>query len=362
MRREILDFRHEILDVRHELIGVRLEPRDWRHDCIKELMTRIAMPLFFLFTASFSIIATSCTKNIDIEIPASERKIAVEGNIELNQPPIVLLTNSQAFFDNINLNNISAYFVNNAKMTVFTATDTVELVEFCLNDLPASEEQKKQLLQNFGFKADSALPIPNICIYSIPDLIGCILGGGCSMLGKEETRYDLRIETEDKVLTSFTTIPKAIGIDSLSLRPRPNAPPDDKFMAVYNNLSVPGNFGNFVRYWTKRNNEPFYTPGTGSVWDDKLFVGLSIALPVERGYPRGSNIKPEEYSYFEKGDTVTMKWANIDSRTFDFYFTLENDGGGSPFANPVVVKSNINGGLGVWAGYASQFYTIVIPE
>jgi len=318
--------------------------------------------LLGIFIFVVTIGSTSCTKNIDIEIPKDSEQIAVEGNIEMDKPPVVLLTTSQGFFDNINLNDLGSYFVHDAKMTIITGTDTIQLVEFCLNDLPATEEQKKQLLQTFGFSADSALPIPNVCIYSIPDLINCLLGGSCSFVGKEDTRYDLRIEAKGKVLTASTTIPKAQGIDSLTIRPRPDAPADDKYVAVYNNLTVPKTFGNFVRYWTKRNSEPFYLPGTQSVWDDKLFIGLTIALPVERGYRKGAQIEPEDYSFFEKGDTVTVKWANIDSRSYDFYFTLENDGGGSPFSSPIVVKSNINGGLGVWAGFASQYYTIVVPQ
>jgi len=319
----------------------------------------IALAIFIFIT---TIATTSCTKNIDIEIPKESQQITVEGTIEIDRPPLILLTNSQGFFDNINLNDLGAYFVRDAKITITTGNDTIQLAEFCLNDLPATDQQKKQLLQNFGFSADSALPIPNVCIYSIPDLINCLLGGSCSFVGKENTRYDLRIEAKDKVLTSYTTIPKAVGIDSLTVRPRPNAPADDKFVAVYNNLTVPSTFGNFVRYWTKRNSEPYYLPGSQSVWDDKLFIGLTIALPIERGYKKGAQIEPEVYSLFEKGDTVTIKWSNIDSRSYDFYFTLENDGGGSPFSSPIVVKSNINGGLGVWAGFASQYYTIVVPK
>jgi hypothetical protein len=57
-----------------------------------------------------------------------------------------------------------------------------------------------------------------------------------------------------------------------------------------------------------------------------------------------------------------VKWANIDSRTYDFFYTLENDGGGSPFSSPVKAKTNINGGLGVWAGYSTKYYKIVIPK
>jgi hypothetical protein len=98
------------------------------------------------------------------------------------------------------------------------------------------------------------------------------------------------------------------------------------------------------------------------VYDDKLFVGLSIGLPVERGQPDTGKFDINIYSYFWKGDTVTVKWGNIDSKVYDFYYTLENDGGDSPFSQPVKIKTNINNGLGVWAGYAAQYTKIIIPK
>jgi hypothetical protein len=316
-----------------------------------------------LMVALATMTVVSCTKEIDVNIPNEAQQLVVEGNIEIGQPPIVLLTKSQNFFGNININNLSAYYVHDAKISVKSGTDSVELIEYCLNNLPLTYEQKQQLIQSFGFSIPDSVPLPNICIYSIPDLFNCVISGNCSMVGKQNTSYDLKIEAEGKLLTSTTTIPVAKGIDYLEVRPRPNSKPNDSLVSVFVNLTVPDTFGNFIRYWTKRNSEPFYLPASQSVWNDKLFVGLTIALPMERGYPPDAEVKPEDYSYFVKGDTVTLKWANIDSKTFDFYYTLENDGSGNPFSNPVKVKSNINGGaLGVWAGYNSQFYTIIVPK
>lgn len=309
-------------------------------------------------------IAASCTKNVDIKIPEQAQKLAVEANIETGQPPIVLLTKSQNFFGNIDLNNLGAYYVHDAKVTVTTETDTIALEEFCLDNLSLSPEQKRELLGSYGFDFSDSVPLPNICIYSIPDLFSCVLSGNCSLVGEEEKSYGLHIEAEGAVYTANTTIPKSIGIDSLQVRARPNHQlENDSMVAVFINLTVPATYGNFIRYWTKRNQEPFYVPSTSSVWDDKLFSGLTLALPMERGYSRDKKIKPEDYTYFMKGDTVTLKWANIDSKTYDFYSTLENDGSGSPFSNPIKVKTNIEGGaFGVWAGYASRYYTIIVPE
>ncbi|MCS6819155.1 MAG: DUF4249 family protein [Chitinophagales bacterium] len=310
-----------------------------------------------------SCLVASCTKQIDVEIPKQDAQLVVEGNIDVGQPPLIFLTRSQNFFGNINVNDLSSYYVHNARIWVRHENDSVQLAEFCLNNLPLTQRQKEDLLRSFGFRISDSLPLPNVCLYSVPDLFSCILNGGCSFTGKFNSKYHLRIEADGKVLTATTTIPRAIGIKSLEVRPRPRPVENDSFVSVFVNLEVPDTFGNFVRYWTKRNSEPFYLPASQSVWSDKLFVGLDIALPLERGYPPRANVKPEDYSYFLKGDTVTLRWANIDSRTYDFYNTLENDGGQSPFSNPVRVLSNIEGGgLGVWAGYGSQYYTIIIPR
>ena len=61
-------------------------------------------------------------------------------------------------------------------------------------------------------------------------------------------------------------------------------------------------------------------------------------------------------------NTVSTIYGDIDSKTYDFFYTLENDGGDSPFSSPVRIKTNINNGLGIWGGYATNYYTIVVPQ
>jgi hypothetical protein len=306
----------------------------------------------------------SCEKEVEVDIPASANQIVVEGTIENGQPPLVFLMHTVNIFGDINLSNLDAYYVHGANIKVATADgkDSVLLQEFCLDNLPLSPEDKKSLLASFGFELKDSAKVPNVCLYSTPDIFSCATGGGCSFTGKEQTTYDLTIDVNGQRLTSRTSIPRAIGIDSLTIKPHPNKGSADSLVSVNIHLSVPDTFGNFIRYWTKRNNEPFYAPLSASVFDDKLFIGLSISLPMERGQAAGSEIDNSTYSYFWKGDSVELKWANIDSKTYDFYYTLENDGGGSPFSAPVKVKTNITGGLGVWAGYASKYYSIYVPK
>ncbi len=67
-----------------------------------------------------------------------------------------------------------------------------------------------------------------------------------------------------------------------------------------------------------------------------------MKLQVERGVDRNEDL-PEDYSFFDKGDTVTLKLCNIDKATFDFWRTMEFSYSsiGNPFSSPTKVMSNI---------------------
>ena len=49
-------------------------------------------------------------------------------------------------------------------------------------------------------------------------------------------------------------------------------------------------------------------------------------------------------------------------KSYKFWRSLERQGGtnGNPFAEPMNLVSNINGGLGIWAGYGTAYYKIPI--
>lgn len=332
---------------------------------LKDNIKHTVLVAFFFAVAAIG----SCTKEIDIDIPESAKKIVVEGTIENNVPPVVILTRSQRIFDNVNINDIGAYFVHGAQVSVRSSDGAqTELQEVCLQNLNLPPDQAQVLLNALGFTTLDSGSIPNICVYTVPDIVSFFLTGTCSFMGKERTSYDLTITApgfnigdDSIVVTSSTYIPTAIGMDSLGFKEHTNPAYRDSFIACYAYLTVPDTFGNFVRYWTQRNSEPQYKPRSQSVWDDKLFVGLSLGLPLERGQPKSKDFDLDTYTYFRRGDTITVKWSNIDSKTYDFFYTLENDGGDSPFSSPVRIKTNINNGLGVWAGYATKSYTVIAP-
>ena len=317
-----------------------------------------------------AITFTACSKTVTVNIPASAQQVVVDGSIENGVPPVVLLTKSQQFFSNINLNDLGNYFIHGAKIKVTASDGTqTQLIEFCLQDLNLPPAQTATLLSALGYTSADSANVVNVCAYTVPDIITYYTTGTCSFMGKERTTYNLDIVSpglyagQDSVhVTSTTTIPTAIGMDSLVVRPDPNPAYNDSFAALYGYVTVPDTFGNFLRYKTKSGNQPFYTPPGGSVYDDRLFVGLTVNIPLERGQAPDAEFDLATDTYFFRGDTVTVKWSNIDSKTYQFFYTLENDGGGSPFSSPVKIKTNVNNGLGVWAGYGTKYYTVYVPK
>lgn len=321
---------------------------------IIKMFSKLNQTFYINTFAVLLLMFSSCTKDITVDLPNPEDKIVVEGSIDVGVPPFVILTKNSSFFGGINFNDLSAYFVRDAdKVWVYNdAGDTTRLQQFCLSD--------PRVARAFGydFQTDS---IPEICVYTIPDILTWFTTGSASFVGHENTTYHLYIEAEGKKLSSTTLIPYLYPFDSLNYKPHPN-PSYDSLVQVSLFLTFPSVEGRYVRLLTKRNSEGYYTPANGSVFEYKIFLGQSTGLPLSRGQAPGSEFDRNTFGYFWKGDTVSVKWSQIDKGVYDFYTTLEADGGDSPFSSPVKIISNVNGGLGVWAGYATTYGSLIVPK
>ncbi|MBD0280533.1 MAG: DUF4249 family protein, partial [Flavisolibacter sp.] len=169
--------------------------------------------------------------------------------------------------------------------------------------------------------------------------------------------------TEGKEYEATTTIPNITKrIDSLWWKPVIGAK-DTAQVSVVVKATDPKGFGDYIRYWTKRNSEPFL-PAFTSAFDDLFIDGTTYELELEPGIDRNREYKEGEQS-FRRGDTVVFKISNIDKATFDFWRTMEYTYAsvGNPFSSPIKVLGNIsNGALGYFGGYASQYHTLIIPR
>ena len=308
----------------------------------------------FLSGAAMLLMLSACTTDITLDIPAPEPKIVVEGTIEPGLPPIISLTSTIPFYGEVNFNELDNFYVHDAQVTVSDGVNTVELVEYCLNDLP--EELLPLVAEFLGVDLDTTGGFAvNICLYTVPD----IFTGFPEFVGEAGKTYTLNITYEDQVLTSSTTMFPPVKPDSIYWEPHGN-PENDSLERLYIALTEPEPQGNFYRYFTRQNSEPFYS-GYSSVFDDNLINGQSFKFTVDRGFNPSEEFNQDTYGYFWKGDTIILKWCSIDFPTYDFWRTLEFDSGtDGPFASATIAQTNINGGLGIWCAYGAAYDTLIV--
>jgi hypothetical protein len=138
---------------------------------------------------------------------------------------------------------------------------------------------------------------------------------------------------------------------------------DSGKVAVMVRATDPPGYGDYIRYFTKINNQATYFPSVASVYDDLFIDGTTYDVQIQPGINR--NADSVDVNFFNRGDTVTFKVSNIDRVTYDFWRTWEYaySSIGSPFSTPTKILSNIKGNaLGYFGGYASQYRTLIIPR
>ncbi|MBK8952908.1 MAG: DUF4249 domain-containing protein [Chitinophagaceae bacterium] len=290
----------------------------------------------YIIVFLFPIIAVSCEKPIDFKLDNAEPKLVVEAAIENNTAPLVYLSRSLGYFSELNPGILASSFVHNAEVYISNGVLTHKLKEYTIS-------------AGGGY----------IFYYYSIDSSNL----ATAFTGELNRNYSLRIVSEGKEYTATTLIPPVTkNIDSLYWKQAPSGNDSNKVSLMITATDPPG-LGDYIRYFTKRNREPYY-PGLNSVADDQIIDGTTYTIPVDRGTDRTETSYDDE-AYFDKGDTVTLKLCNIDKATFDFWRTMEFSYAsvGNPFSSPIKVISNMQGGaLGYFGGYASQYRTIIIPR
>ncbi|MHC2993635.1 hypothetical protein OB13_19395 [Pontibacter sp. HJ8] len=297
------------------------------------------------------LLLVACEEDLTLEIPEGQEQLVVEGHIEQGAPPVVVLTRSLPVFDGFAAEDIANSFVHDAQVIVTTSGKSYTLKE--QPSVSFSPELRRLVSEQYGIPEQQLNLGGRILfyVYTSDELAGEV--------GKS---YQLRISHEGRVLTSATTIPQLNPIDSLWLEPHPD-PDKDSLRTLYYRYRDPDTLGNSVRYFTKRNSEPFYPGYFSSVFTDELINGAqALGYPLDRGEPRGKDPVLDIYSYFGKGDTIVVRWAAIDLAHYRFWYTLENErnNNGSPIGSPNTTRSNINGGIGIWGGYAVTYHRIIV--
>jgi Domain of unknown function (DUF4249) len=298
------------------------------------LMKRIYLYLFLLLAAY------SCERTIDLKVNNQPPKLVVDASIENNGSPLVVLSTSLNYFSTISPQELEASFVHNAVVTV-------------------SDSGKTVLLQEYNYIDSSGYTLYYYTVdFTNPSQV---------LIGKLNTTYNLRIQLADSsIYTSTTTIPPLRKTcDSLWWVTAPDNP-DTSRCVLYGLFVDPPGLGDYVRYFTSVNNQPFY-PGYTSAFDDQVTDGTTYTFQIPQGYSKNDTLKlnDDDFGFFHRGDNIVFKFCDIDKATFDFWRTWEFSfqSNGNPFSSPVKVLSNISdGALGAFCGYAAQYKPINIPK
>ena len=271
----------------------------------------------------------SCQKEVHINLASGPPQVVVQGAVETGLPPYVILTSTIGFFSNITLATLESSFLHGATITVSDGTNTVPLREYTID---TGNNNKFYI-----YSVDTA----NL---------------GNIMIGQVGKFYTLSITYNKVTYTSVTKIPNPKGVDTMWF-----ATPtfqsnklSDSAMQLFVNYTDPDTPGNYVKYFTRRNSEPYYPSG---LYSDQAVNGLHVAnIGLYAGYDNTIDANGDSLRYFYPGDTVYLKWCEIDYGVYNFWNTLDfaSSSDGNPFASPINIQTNMsNGALGVWAGYGS---------
>jgi hypothetical protein len=315
-------------------------------------------PYKIILPAFAAITLISCEKEVEVDLPETEPKLVVEGTIEQGQPPIVILTRTQSYFAPTDLNSIAGIFVRGAVITVSDGTTTVELDSISSEGL--TEEQIQYAAELTGIDP-ALLANSGIVIYSLLD---------GSLLGEIGRTYTLNVSGDGKTCSAVTKIPNVVAWDSTWWRLAEQDADDDSSGYIWGRLSDPDTMGNGYRHYARRfysadpdfiEDSRFISP-LGTTFNDKYLNGLTVDLFAVRGRsPYTDNSEDETAGYFLRGDSVVMKLVSMGLKEADFYMTYDNNvaSQGDIFSTPANVRGNIDGGLGIWAGCAAYYDTLV---
>ena len=284
----------------------------------------------------FLVCLTSCEKVLDVQPATDLGTLVVDGTIESGQPPIIVLSTSLNYFSKVSPEILSGSQVHNARVIVSDGLRTHQLKEY-----------KRDLGNGYNlsyYSSDTASPSTVI-------------------IGEPGKTYMLTIETGGKQYQASTKIPLLQKqVDSIWWKKAPGEADSLKAVVVAR-VTDPAGYGNYIRYYTRVNSGNFL-PGANSVFDDQIVDGTTYDIQVDQGIDRNDPPDFENYGFFKKGDTATIKFANIDKATYDFWRTIEYSyqSIGNPFSTPTTIINNVSGALGAFCGYSIQFKTLIIPK
>ena len=289
------------------------------------------------------LLSNSCETPISITLPYSQNVKVIEGWIENDQYPIVVVSNSMSYYSTIDME------------TILSSVDTAAIVRIS-DDMGNTEQlQRKHTLEHL-FGALGLLQ-QNPLVYV-----------GEQIKGIPGHTYTLYVESKGNIYTSQTTIPlNTVEIDSFALQTLFN----DTMATLRIYFTDPAQSYDCYRFFLKlKDLDIVYSQIFTGTFDDLTFNGLTGSYEMLRSpmsnlsIPGMSQQQREDYyrSTFRPGDIIYIKSTLTDKATKEYWFPLQTDisMGMNPFLTPGTYPTNIEGEniTGIWSGYNARYDTV----
>jgi hypothetical protein len=274
------------------------------------------MKYFYLLFYGFLFV--SCNESNYDDGFKMESKVVVEGWIEQGEVAQVILSRSVPIKAIVDSTTIFNYFIRSAKITV-------------------SDGVNSEVLS----------------VRSDKDRIPPYVYYGERIIGEVGKKYSIKIEYLGKIIESTTSIPSVVPIISAKYV---KIQPTDTTGYVYIDFQDPVKEKNYYQIATRvENQESIFIPAFYGNLNDENFTSEYVSLQVNRGISVFAKTKYQPY--FSDGDLIYLKLKTMNQDAYNFWNSWENEiiNGKSPiFPSNTSLKSNIKGGIGIWAGYGQN--------
>ena len=180
----------------------------------------------------------------------------------------------------------------------------------------------------------------------------------------DEDIFPVKVEYSGRTVTAETTIPHAVKIDDFKVLKSEDC---DTLYRIDISFRDDKSEKNWYKLLTSISEKEtgtydgrYYSAFMGTV-SDEILDSKESTITVNRPF---RHIRTEDYSpYFHKGETVSVMLAQIDEASFNFWSDYENEisnGKNILFPSSSNLRSNVNGGRGIWCGYNSDTVEITV--
>ncbi len=175
-----------------------------------------------------------------------------------------------------------------------------------------------------------------------------------NMRGVAGRTYTIKVESsEGETATATTTIPARAALDSFKVE---RLADNDTLVAVYAYTSYRKPSKVFTMIYGKQTE---FLPAYMGVHDSTTIAEDGrISIRKGRNNLEGGSFTP----YFNEGDTVTVQFSAIPDEAYDYwrkYEDMMNVSANPVFPTNVTLPGNVNGALGYWFGYGSNYYAVI---